>query len=260
MVEVVATTPVLTEGGRLEYRRRSVVEWYVNTVHGMELGMDLAEPPRGAGPLVVSGRVAPGLSATLRDADQTVVYRQGDEHAFTFSGLIVTDAAGALLAARLEVAPGIVRIVVQDGGAVYPITIDPTTGSCPGAWCSDGDLSTTDLCTLNMGQPECSHHFDPNYEGQSCQWGVFCCPDGQYHADCEAIEGATRARTRPTRSATLESVGGGWASNGTSGLSAYSQNTPSAHRTCKCYVKPEVMLGRDASLSDFRMLRLGFFT
>ncbi|MFT7621440.1 MAG: trypsin [Myxococcota bacterium] len=59
---------------------------------------------------------------------------------------------------------------------------EPPVSTCPSSWCSDGDLSTIDICQ-DDGQT-CSNVFDVTQEGSACVWGVFCCADGKFHADC----------------------------------------------------------------------------
>ncbi len=190
MVPVSSVKPLLArKGGRLEYRREGLVEWYVNTIHGMENGFDIAARPAGNGPLVIAGRVGQKVTALMKDGGQTVVFEHNGVHAFTFSGIVVTDSKGASFPGVLDWEPGMLRIIVNDTGAVYPLTVDPHTGSCPSHWCSDGDASTWDICTKHGKDKSCAHEFDPAFEGKTCQWGNFCCPNGQYHATCKDHSG-----------------------------------------------------------------------
>ncbi len=64
---------------------------------------------------------------------------------------------------------------------------------CPSYWCNDGDPSTLQTCSgfdASAGTFDCDYAFDSTYEGQSCTWGDFCCPDGTYRAAGCASGGA----------------------------------------------------------------------
>jgi hypothetical protein len=127
------------EGNRVEYRRGSVVEWYVNGPLGLEQGFTLMQPPqskRGSDnePLTLAlaldgdlqavpdptenGETAgrpPGL--TLRNANGRVVLRYTDLTAY--------DARGRRLAAWVEVTENELRLRVADADAQYPVVVDP---------------------------------------------------------------------------------------------------------------------------------------
>src|SRR5580704_5754672 len=141
---------------RVEYRHAALTEWYVNEERGLEQGFTLSAPPassasgsllagenacptasqRGAGAfacqpifhnslvlaLGVTGALHPELRSSrevaLLDSRGQAVLRYGDLHAW--------DARGQKLASRFRVEGGQVHLVVEDSGAVYPITIDPT--------------------------------------------------------------------------------------------------------------------------------------
>jgi hypothetical protein len=117
--EPVGAGEVVSSGARVEVRRPGLVEWFVNSERGLEQGWTVAERP--AGPLSIE--VA--FDAEVRvEGDRAVV--AGLEYA----GFAAWDAAGAPLAARIEPAgPDRVRITVDDAGATYPVTVDPTLSS-----------------------------------------------------------------------------------------------------------------------------------
>jgi hypothetical protein len=148
------------------------VEWYENTVLGLEQGFTLHERPSGAGPLVLEMALEGGLLALAEEGGREVslIPPGGTLAVLRYSGLRVEDAAGRELGARLEVRAdeggggSHLRIVVDDGGAVYPVTIDPLitgaawssaesdqTGAVAwGDWDGDDDL---DLAAGNHSQP-----------------------------------------------------------------------------------------------------------
>jgi uncharacterized protein (TIGR03437 family) len=116
-------------GNRVEYRRRALTEWYINDARGLEQGFTLAARPvrtTGDGPLVIAmewtGALRPELNATgavaLVDSAEHAVLNYGDLKAW--------DVLGRPLESRLEVQNRQVRLIVEDGRAAYPITIDPT--------------------------------------------------------------------------------------------------------------------------------------
>ena len=126
----VAAKPARLEadGRRIELRRgESVTEWYVNSARGLEQGFTLWRSPgqRRAGEklrltMAVSGDLKPrkaGAGVDLVRPDGTV--------ALHYRHLVVMDAKGRELAARMVVADGSVWVEAEDAGAVWPLTVDP---------------------------------------------------------------------------------------------------------------------------------------
>ena len=112
---------------RVEYRRSALIEWYVNDARGLEQGFTVSERVPGNGPveiaLQMSGAVQPRLVSSseiaLLDSEGRATLRYGDLRAW--------DARGQRLDSRLVVdSNDMVRLIVEDAGAVYPVTIDPT--------------------------------------------------------------------------------------------------------------------------------------
>jgi hypothetical protein len=67
------------------------------------------------------------LHAELAGEGQTIALKQADgELALRYSGLHAYDARGRVLPARMKVSKARVILEVNDAGAVYPVTIDPT--------------------------------------------------------------------------------------------------------------------------------------
>ena len=111
------------EGARVEIRRPGLVEWYENAPAGLEQGFTLAERPEGDGALVLELMVE-RAQASLQG--ERVILRAPGGRRLAYGGLYAVDAEGRELAAQLAVPePGRVRIVLADGGAVYPVTVDP---------------------------------------------------------------------------------------------------------------------------------------
>ncbi len=125
LTDLAAATPT-ADGARVSYARRGLIEWYENKEEGVEQGFTVRERPGSAGALRIEGEIGGDLRAELRageaavdllDAVGAVVLRYG--------GLRVEDATGRELPARLELAGTELAIVVEDGGAEYPLTVDP---------------------------------------------------------------------------------------------------------------------------------------
>ena len=122
---------VKTVGGRLTYRwDQQIEEWFVNDQRGLEHGFMLRERPAGASvgqPLEVVMAVRGGLRAGL-SGDRQTVHFSADPSApmVNYGGLKVWDADGTILPSRFEPAgEKQVRLVVEEAGARYPVTIDP---------------------------------------------------------------------------------------------------------------------------------------
>ncbi len=122
------STPALT-GTRIEYERGpALTEWYLNTAWGVEQGFTLHTRPDGdaaasvALELALSGDLMPRLDAP----DAMVLTDPAGAAVARYSGLYVFDAEGRELAAHLELTgTETLRILVDDRGATYPITVDP---------------------------------------------------------------------------------------------------------------------------------------
>jgi len=121
-----------TSGARLEYRRGALTEWYLNSEMGLEQGFTVNAPPSPAGDsagklaleLALMGDLRPGSCSpthlSLVDPDRK-------QERVNYGGLCVFDADGKALPASFELSANQerLRILVEDRGARYPITIDP---------------------------------------------------------------------------------------------------------------------------------------
>jgi hypothetical protein len=118
-------------GARIELLHDAgIAEWYVNGSAGLEQGFTLSRPPgvRRTGERL---RLQLELQGDLRAKAERG--RQGVElvHAdgtvgLRYANLVVTDAAGRKLPAEMGVASGTIWLEVEDAGASWPVTVDPT--------------------------------------------------------------------------------------------------------------------------------------
>jgi hypothetical protein len=140
---------IVQEGERIEYRKPGITEWYVNRPEGIEQGFTIPAPPEGGdGPL----RILLSFSTALgvRQTQGGVVFQdEAGRTIIRYDRLQVTDADGVSLRAAMTVAAGgkggspVLALVVQDGGAAYPITVDPLLSAGQKKLTAD-DGATTD--------------------------------------------------------------------------------------------------------------------
>ena len=132
---------VKAAGQRLTYDwDASVQEWFVNDTRGLEHGFTVRERPGRDGKdptvqslssfesllsftLTVRGTLRPRISA---DAQGVAFQNASGATVLNYSGLKVWAADGKVLASRFEAAgDNGVRLLVEEHGARYPVTIDP---------------------------------------------------------------------------------------------------------------------------------------
>jgi hypothetical protein len=110
-------------GSRIEFARdRGITEWYENQERGLEHGFTLAAP-LGHGPLVLT--VAVHGDVTPRMEGSEIQLACAGRPLFSYTGLRSWDADGRMLTSRAEVEGGRIRLIVDDRGARYPVTVDP---------------------------------------------------------------------------------------------------------------------------------------
>ncbi|MFQ5719753.1 MAG: FG-GAP-like repeat-containing protein [Acidobacteriota bacterium] len=133
---------IVHDGERIELRYARLTEWYVNERRGLEQAFTLPAPPEGAavGPVVLEmalGGAGPRAKLSEDARSVTFAFALGSGTLLRYAGLAVVDAAGEPVPARLHAAPGRLQIRIDDGGAVYPLTVDPLIGQF--GW---GDVGT----------------------------------------------------------------------------------------------------------------------
>ena len=126
------TPAVKADGQRLSYQWDvAVQEWWVNDARGLEHGFTVQERPAApldaqASPLHFLLAVRGSLVAQVGADGQGVEFRDAaGATVLTYAGLKVWDADGKVLASHFASAEGGVRLLVEEQGARYPLTIDP---------------------------------------------------------------------------------------------------------------------------------------
>ena len=127
------------DGSRVELARAGLTEWFFNAPEGLEQGFTIPSPPRaGAGLLVLDLELGGSLQPRFSDDGSAVDFSRGAGlKVLRYAALRTIDATGVELPSRFVAIPGGVRIAIDDGRAVYPISVDPMV-TTP-AWTVDGD-------------------------------------------------------------------------------------------------------------------------
>jgi hypothetical protein len=130
LASLAPASPV-AEGPRVRYPRAGLIEWYDNTPRGLEQGFTIERRVRGAGSLVIEGRVGGSLTPHRRNAAIEFIDAAGTP-ILSYGHLAVRDAMGRALAARLTLARDVLGICIDDRLAAYPLTVDPLVS--PAVW------------------------------------------------------------------------------------------------------------------------------
>ncbi len=131
-------------GNRIEIQKGEITEWYINQAEGLEQGFTVHEPPNRtkAGSGSESLRLSLKMSGDLRAEainDQSVVLKnkQG-QVVLNYDHLAAWDANHKPLSASMKTDDLTITLVVDDAGAVYPITIDPLFAQTQKLTAADG--------------------------------------------------------------------------------------------------------------------------
>jgi hypothetical protein len=130
--EVGTPSEAQAKGGRMSYRWDALLEeWYINDTRGLEHGYTVQQRPARKtadvqSPLAFTLAVRGGLTAQITEDQRDVrfVDAKGGT-ALTYTGLTVFDADGKDVPARFEKHGDLLRLLVEEADARYPLTIDP---------------------------------------------------------------------------------------------------------------------------------------
>lgn len=158
-VEAVAAAVPKAQANRVEYRRGGLTEWYLNGPLGLEQGFTLDSPParKGGEALTLALRLSGDLSAVPDPRGDGLALQAGGGTVLRYRGLLAWDRAGRTLPAWWQGQGREIRLRVDDGGAHYPLTIDPIiedarlTASDGGASDSFGEAVAVDGDTVIVG-------------------------------------------------------------------------------------------------------------
>ena len=150
-IELSATGTVSIDGQSVRFTRPGLVEEYTASMDGVRQDFVVLERPPDLGELVLRVAVSGARVEPAAFGAQVVLANSGRKIAY--NRLKVTDANGRELPARMEVATApeskignqkseILRVVVDDAEAVYPVRIDPTFSDAN--WSSMGGFAGAD--------------------------------------------------------------------------------------------------------------------
>ncbi|HET6373569.1 MAG TPA: integrin alpha, partial [Candidatus Polarisedimenticolia bacterium] len=123
---------------RAEIDRGDIVEWLINDERGLEHGFSIPAPhDDGHGPFVLTLSIDSTLLA-YPEGDTSILFKDAaGKPALRYGGLQVRDAHDDAVPTRFVIRPGSISIEIEDGNAVYPLTVDPLLTSA--AWTAEGD-------------------------------------------------------------------------------------------------------------------------
>ena len=133
-----------------------MTEWFVPVEGGFEQGWTVTHDPGGDEPLEFRMEIEGAELAVDPSGGSGTLLDQGD-HLWRVSGVLAWDAAGAWLPARLEDEGGLLRVVVDDSDAIYPIVVDPTYTATD----TDGD----GFDAVSAGGTDCDDSDSTSYPG-----------------------------------------------------------------------------------------------
>jgi len=174
---LVAARPALvhTDLNRVEYRRGSLTEWYVNGPLGLEQGFTISERPgeQFGRPLTICLALSQPLTARIDQnrTGLTLIDTKGKPALF-YGGLTAYDASGKELTAWLELKGARLLLNVDDAEARYPLVIDPYVQSklsVTGYKSLAGSSVALEANTLVVGAPSISSADGAAYIFQNTQ-------------------------------------------------------------------------------------------
>jgi PKD repeat protein len=118
-----------SEGRQLNITRQGYTEWYRNHDDGVEQGVTVIARPAGTGPLLVRFTISGTSTFSPGSGPALMVTDSVGSPLFTYTGLHAFSADGRELPASLATDGTTLSWIVDDTGAVYPVTIDPVVAS-----------------------------------------------------------------------------------------------------------------------------------
>jgi trimeric autotransporter adhesin len=119
-----ATTSTSQNKVAFSSRAAATTEWFANGPYGVEQGFTLTHRPAGPGSLLITQTLSGNTTASSETDGQGVTF-SSPHGVLRYQDLVVTDATGARVPARISVTAERLTITVADAHAVYPLRIDP---------------------------------------------------------------------------------------------------------------------------------------
>jgi hypothetical protein len=123
-----------------------LVEWYKNTLAGIEQGFEIRQRPAGdlKRPLIMRGVVKSSLIADSASAE-AVTFSTSKGAVLRYAGLKVVDSRGELLKSSMifDKEQHTLDLQIDDSEAVYPLTVDPLATSP--AWTAESDQASAEF-------------------------------------------------------------------------------------------------------------------
>lgn len=125
-LHVLGAVAPIASGNRVLYRHGSVAEWYVNGPLGLEQGFTVTGRPGGdrGGSLMLELGLSGNAYGVVAPGGGALTFSHG-ERSLSYRGLLVTDARGRSLPARLQLRGRELLLRVDDADAEYPLRVDP---------------------------------------------------------------------------------------------------------------------------------------
>jgi len=139
-IEKPAPPRLQASANRLDYQRGNLTESYVNGPQGLEQSFTFGRRPGNssntpAQPLEIALAITGDLNLSLRQ--DAVLLSSGTGVVLRCSGLAAFDARGRAVPSRMELRGRELRLLIEDGAAQYPLTVDPT-------WSQQAEFSSSD--------------------------------------------------------------------------------------------------------------------
>ncbi|GAB6285430.1 MAG: hypothetical protein STSR0009_16310 [Methanoregula sp.] len=116
-------------GRQLNVTRQEFTEWYRNNDEGIEQGITIMNRPAGSSRLKIGFWLTGNNTVSVENATTLTLVDATGAPLFTYTGLHAFDSEGRTLPATLTTDGTMLTWVVDDTGAVYPVTIDPVVVS-----------------------------------------------------------------------------------------------------------------------------------
>ena len=123
---------------RVTYTALGISDWFANGPWGVEQGFTLSRRPAGTGPLLISQTLAGNATGRVGPGGRAVTF-SSPSGSLRYTNLVVTDATGQRVPARLRLSGRRLTIVIEDAHAVYPLRVDPTFQQTAELTASDGN-------------------------------------------------------------------------------------------------------------------------